>query len=75
MAGLPLPRYLHALCGPLTSQFTPKFILFPCAHIHIGADFKAKLKENFDTVRECRLKATRKESAETFMYAEGYFAS
>ena len=45
--------------------------------LHDLADFRTKLRENFDTVRECRLKATRKESAETFLYAEGYhsFAS
>jgi 23S rRNA U2552 (ribose-2'-O)-methylase RlmE/FtsJ len=40
-----------------------------------AADFRAKLRKNFDTVRECRLKATRKESAELFLYAEGYCAS
>ena len=43
--------------------------------MHDLADFRAKMRENFDTVRECRLKATRKESAETFLYAEGYILS
>lgn len=42
------------------------------SHFALHTDFKSELKEAFDTVRECRLKVTRRESSEIYIYAEGY---
>ena len=34
--------------------------------------FKSELKESFETVRECRLKSTRRESSEIYIFAKSY---
>ena len=41
----------------------------------VFAGFKSELKESFETVKECRLKSTRKESSEIYIFAKDYTPS
>lgn len=51
----------------MAKKTSNKVILFT-----VFAGFKSELKGSFETVRECRLKATRKESSEIYIFAKNY---